>query len=105
MPSSTSVALVSARMRSVEEGLPMIRAANTGVSAVIDSYGRIVASLEMEREGVIDHTLPPARAATPYARWHDWTLLALLAILAAIASLLVWVGAAARGKITGESES
>ncbi len=73
--------LVSARLRSIEEGLPMIRAANTGVSAVIDAYGRMLASLEMEHEGVIDHALPPARAATPYARWHDWTLLVLLAIL------------------------
>ena len=60
----------------------MIRAANTGVSAVIDGYGRILDSLDMEREGVIDHVLPPARAATLYARWHDWTLLVLLAILA-----------------------
>lgn len=74
--------LTSARLRTVEEGLPMIRAANTGVSAVIDAFGRVVASLEMEREGVIDHALPPPRAATVYARWHDWTLLALLAILA-----------------------
>ena len=73
--------LTSARLRTVEEGLPMIRAANTGVSAVIDAFGRVVASLEMEREGVIDHTLPPPRAQTLYARWHDWTLLALLAIL------------------------
>ena len=60
----------------------MIRAANTGVSAVIDAYGRVLASLEMEHEGVIDHALPPPRAATPYARWHDWTLLVLLTILA-----------------------
>ena len=74
--------LTSARLRTVEEGLPMIRAANTGISAVIDAYGRILASLDMEREGVIDHALPPARAETAYARWHDWTLLALLGILA-----------------------
>jgi apolipoprotein N-acyltransferase len=73
--------LASARLRTVEEGLPMIRAANTGVSAVIDAFGRVVASLEMEREGVIDHVLPLPRAQTLYARWHDWTLLALLAIL------------------------
>jgi apolipoprotein N-acyltransferase len=79
--------LASARLRSVEEGLPMIRAANTGVSAVIDGYGRILASLEMEREGVIDHVLPPARAETVYARWHDWTLLTLLAILALFVAL------------------
>ena len=63
----------------------MIRAANTGVSAVIDAYGRVLASLDMEREGIIDHALPPPRAATPYARWHDWTLLlVLLAILVAV---------------------
>jgi len=74
--------LTSARLRTVEEGLPMIRAANTGVSAVIDAFGRVIASLGMEREGVIDHTIPPPRAETPYARWHDWTLLVFLAILA-----------------------
>jgi apolipoprotein N-acyltransferase len=74
--------LASARLRAVEEGLPMIRAANTGVSAVIDSYGRILAMLDMEQEGVIDHALPPARAATPYSRWGDWTLLLLLVALA-----------------------
>jgi apolipoprotein N-acyltransferase len=74
--------LTSARLRTIEEGLPMIRAANTGVSAVIDAFGRVIASLEMEREGVVDHALPPPRAATLYARWHDWTLLVLLTILA-----------------------
>jgi apolipoprotein N-acyltransferase len=73
--------LVSARMRSIEEGLPMIRSANTGVSAVIDGYGRVLDFLDMEREGVVDHAIPLARAETPYARWHDWTLVVLLAIL------------------------
>ncbi|MDP3163403.1 MAG: apolipoprotein N-acyltransferase [Reyranella sp.] len=73
--------LASSRLRAVEEGLPMIRAANTGVSAVIDSYGRILASLDMMREGVIDHPLPPAREPTPYGRWGDGTLLAVLAFL------------------------
>ena len=55
---------------------------STGVSAVIDSYGRILAMLDMEQEGVIDHALPPARAATPYSRWGDCTLLLLLVALA-----------------------
>lgn len=73
--------LTSARLRAVEEGLPMIRAANTGVSAVIDAFGRVIASLDMERSGVIDHALPPPRAVTLYGRWGDWTLLALLTIL------------------------
>ena len=66
----------------------MIRAANTGVSAVIDAYGRVIASLDMEREGVIDHALPPPRAETWYARWHDWTLVVLLTILVLFVALL-----------------
>lgn len=72
--------LASARMRAVEEGLPMVRAANTGVSAIIDSYGRVLASLDMQQEGIIDHSLPAARDITPYGRWGDWVLLALLVI-------------------------
>lgn len=73
--------LASARLRTIEEGLPMLRAANTGVSAVIDAYGRVLDALDMERAGIIDHAVPPARPPTPYGRWHDWTLLALLAVL------------------------
>ena len=73
--------LTSARLRTIEEGLPMIRAANTGVSAVIDAYSRVLASLDMERQGVIDHVLPPSRVATSYAKWGDWTVLALLLLL------------------------
>ena len=73
--------LTSARLRTIEEGLPMIRAANTGVSAVIDAYGRVLASLDMQQEGIIDHRLPAPRVATPYARWGDWTLLVLVAFL------------------------
>jgi apolipoprotein N-acyltransferase len=80
--------LTSARFRTIEEGLPMIRAANTGVSAVIDAYGRVLAALDMEREGVIDHALPPARAATPYGRWHDWLLLLLVCLLALPAAFI-----------------
>ena len=77
--------LVSARLRTIEEGLPMIRAANTGVSAVIDAYGRVLASLDMEREGVIDHALPPARRGTPY------TQVARLDVAACLLAILVLV--------------
>jgi apolipoprotein N-acyltransferase len=73
--------LASSRLRAVEEGLPMIRAANTGVSAVIDAYGRVLVSLDMMREGVIDHPLPQAREPTPYGRWGDGSLLVVLAFL------------------------
>jgi apolipoprotein N-acyltransferase len=73
--------LASARLRAIEEGLPMIRAANTGVSAVIDAYGRTLASLDMMQEGIIDHRLPAAREATPYSRWGDGVLFVVLALL------------------------
>jgi apolipoprotein N-acyltransferase len=79
--------LASARLRTIEEGLPMLRAANTGVSAVIDAYGRVIDSLDMEHEGIIDHAIPAARPPTPYGRWHDWTLVILLAVLGLLAGV------------------
>jgi apolipoprotein N-acyltransferase len=62
----------------------MIRAANTGISAVIDAYGQVLASLAMQQQGIIDHRLPPPRGATPYSRWGDWTLLALVVLLGVV---------------------
>lgn len=76
--------LVSARLRAVEEGLPMIRAANTGISAVIDANGQVLASLGMQQQGIIDHPLPPPLEATPYSRWGDWTLFALVVLLSVV---------------------
>ena len=49
----------------------MVRAANTGISAVIDPLGRIVARLGLGVEGVLDSTLPSAIAPTIYARLGD----------------------------------
>lgn len=58
-----------ARARAVEQGLPLIRAANTGISAVIDPFGRIVDSLPVGAMGTIDATLPRATAPTLYSRY------------------------------------
>jgi apolipoprotein N-acyltransferase len=63
--------LQQARLRAIEEGLPLVRAANTGISAVIDPSGRIVARLGLGVEGVLDSTLPSALPPTIYARIGD----------------------------------
>jgi apolipoprotein N-acyltransferase len=63
--------LQQARLRAIEEGLPVVRAANTGISAVIDSAGRNVARLGLGIEGVLDAGLPAALPPTVYARIGD----------------------------------
>src|SRR5690606_25340139 len=60
--------LAQARLRSVETGLPMVRVANTGVSAVIDARGGIVASLPLGLRGHLDAPLPAPLPPTPYAK-------------------------------------
>jgi apolipoprotein N-acyltransferase len=63
--------LQQARLRAVEQGLPLVRAANTGISAVIDPLGRIVAQLGLGLEGVLDARLPSANPPTIYTRVGD----------------------------------
>ena len=71
--------LAQARIRAIEQGLPVIRAANTGISAVIDSHGRYLHRLPLMEPGVIDSALPAAIAITAYGRWSGLILLLLLA--------------------------
>jgi apolipoprotein N-acyltransferase len=73
----------SARIRAVEEGLPMVRVANTGISAVVDPYGRLLGQLRLNQAGVLDSPLPqPARSVTLYARYGDRMGLFLIVVLA-----------------------
>jgi len=59
--------MAQARMRAVEQGLPLVRAANTGISGVFNAYGQRQASLALNQEGIIDSPLPKALPATLYA--------------------------------------
>ncbi|MBT4490706.1 MAG: apolipoprotein N-acyltransferase, partial [Rhodospirillaceae bacterium] len=61
-----------ARLRAVEFGLPVVRAANTGISAIIDPFGRIMRQLPLATAGVIDGGLPNALPKTLYGRFGDW---------------------------------
>ncbi len=63
--------LAQARLRAIEEGLPVVRATPTGISAVIDADGRVVESLPMHRAGRIDTSLPQARTPTLFAQYGN----------------------------------
>jgi len=69
-----------ARLRAVEEGLPLVRAANTGISAVVDPFGRITGQIPLGVEGTMDASLPVAQPATLYSHSGRFSLTATLAI-------------------------
>ncbi len=82
----------AARVRAVEEGLPVIRVANSGISAVIDGHGRVLARLGLNQVGVIDAPLPrPVEGVTVFARVGNWSVLwlVLLAVSLAYCSLFL----------------
>lgn len=73
--------LAQARMRAIETGLPVVRSANTGVSAMIDPNGRVLKSLELGSAGYFDHHLPNAKKPTLYSRTGEWIWMVLATML------------------------
>jgi apolipoprotein N-acyltransferase len=70
-----------ARTRAVEEGLPLVRVANNGVSGIVDEAGRVVARIDLDTVGYADLQLPADTSGpTLYSRGGDWILLALLCL-------------------------
>jgi apolipoprotein N-acyltransferase len=76
---------LQARVRAVEEGLPLVRAANSGISAIVDAHGRVLASLDLDRVGIVDGGLPASLPPTPYGRFGDLIFLGLLVVNACAA--------------------
>jgi apolipoprotein N-acyltransferase len=76
--------LAQARMRAVEQGVPLVRSANTGVSAVIDPAGRIAGALPLNTAGALDRPLPAPLEPPPYARFGS------APVLIAVAGLFGW---------------
>lgn len=77
--------LAQAQLRAVEEGVPVLRATPTGISAVIDADGHLLRALPWHAMGVIDARMPPARAATPFATAGNWLALGFALLLAVLA--------------------
>ncbi len=84
-----------ARLRAIEQGLPVVRVANTGVTAVYDGRGRVTAALPFGQASYLDASLPPPLPAPPYARLGEGPALLLWAVLA----LGLWLGGAARSRM------
>ncbi len=80
--------LAAARMRAVEEGLPLMRAANTGISAGFDAHGHELGRIGMNQPGVLVLALPGALPPTPFARFGLRVPLGLAAALLGLAALL-----------------
>jgi apolipoprotein N-acyltransferase len=82
-----------ARLRAIEEGLPLVRVANNGISAIVDPLGRILRMLPLGQDGIIDGALPEPIAATFFARHGNGPALLLAALFA--------IGAVAAGRRKG----
>lgn len=80
--------LQQARLRAVEEGLPVIRVANTGISAVVNAHGQILSSIALEQAGVIDTPLPKAINPTFFSIYRDMILFWMVIIGALFLTLL-----------------
>jgi apolipoprotein N-acyltransferase len=76
--------MAQARLRAIEQGLPLVRVANTGITAVIDAKGRVVQELDFGVAAYLDVSgVPGALPPTPYAQWGEVPVLLLLAGLGA----------------------
>jgi apolipoprotein N-acyltransferase len=76
--------LDQARVRALEEGLPVVRAANAGISAIIDPYGRLSGRLGLDVRGVLDGTLPAALPHTAFSSYGSFFLLTIYAFYATV---------------------
>jgi apolipoprotein N-acyltransferase len=76
--------LAQGRLRAIEQGIPMVRVANTGISALIDGHGRVIGSIPLGTEGALDLPLPEPLPPTIYAKFGDWPVILLLGLLLGI---------------------
>lgn len=82
--------LAQARMRAIEEGLPVVRATPTGISAIISANGEIVASIPRNTAGYLEAILPPSKSPTMFARSGNSAVLAAALLCLVVASLFAY---------------
>lgn len=80
--------LAQARLRAIEEGLPILRATPNGISAVIDGHGRVLGSVPHKQQGAIEVPLPRPLAPTLFARAGNWLAFLVVLLLVAMAVAL-----------------
>ncbi|RYE90117.1 MAG: apolipoprotein N-acyltransferase, partial [Oxalobacteraceae bacterium] len=79
--------LAQARLRAIEEGLPVLRSTTTGISAVIDGRGVVRANVPMHRDARLDGVIPPALAPTLFSRLGNWLPLGWAIALLVVAAV------------------
>lgn len=81
-----------ARLRAIEEGLPLVRVANTGISSIVDAYGRVLDQLPLGEEGIIDGRLPKAAPDTLFSHWGRASFAILWLLFLTVALTGRWRG-------------
>ncbi|MCP5382544.1 MAG: apolipoprotein N-acyltransferase [Kordiimonadaceae bacterium] len=82
--------LLQTRVRAIEEGLPVIRSAGTGISAVIDAYGRIIDHIDLNKRGVINSGLPyKIKQTTLYSIYKQWIFMLISVIISIVNIVLI----------------
>jgi apolipoprotein N-acyltransferase len=77
-----------ARLRAIEEGIPVVRATPTGISGVISPVGKVLATMPRDQAGVVDAVIPPPRSPTLFSRLGLWVS-AMFAAILGVAGLIL----------------
>ena len=80
----------TARLRAIEEGIPLVRTANTGISAVVDAHGRVIASLGLNQRGIVDAPLPEKLVSVPLFARLGFLIPLLTATIISCAALVMY---------------